>query len=218
MADTLVRFKPITTDDIFKGLDKSYSTSKIARGGPTVTEAGASEALTWHYVERTNEGNDWSSLTNDLKNLFHSFGLAREDENDWFQVFNVVDWFNAKRMIIATIPQSGCGSHIDGSTLRLHIPTGTGSYDFVTMYGSTFNGYPDPVTNQQMAMEYEDANYGGAFCYLFGATNPSGGYGSLPPVSYSGINVVEITHIQVILMEESIPMLASEIGVQAKQD
>jgi len=189
MADTIVRFKPITTDDMFKGVDKSYSPAKTAFGGPLYgASAGAgtpSEYITWNYVERVSEGNTWSSLTDDMVNLFHSFGISRADQETWFKMFNVKDWYNAKRMIIASIPQSGCGTHIDGSTVVLHIPTGVTADGFVSLYGSTFNGYPDPITGRQIAREYEDNGYGGAWCYLFGTTNNSTGKGNLPARSYA---------------------------------
>lgn len=188
MADTttLLRFKPITSDDLFKGVDKTYSISKVAYGGPYTgnTHGTPNEYLTWNYVERTNEGNPWSTSTDDMKNLFHSFGIARDDENDWFKVFDVVDWYNAKRMIIASIPQSGCGSYIDGTSVVLHVPTGATANDFISFYGSTYNGYPDPDTGRQIAMEYEDGNYGGAFCYLFGSTNNAVTYGNLPTTTF----------------------------------
>lgn len=183
MADTLLRFKPIITEDVYKGIDKTYSVARQAYGGPN-WDGIASEKITWHYVERTNEGNAWSSLTDDLKNLFHSFGISREDDDDWFKVFNVNDWWNAKRMIIATIPQSGCGSYIDGSTVRINVPIGTGATEYVALYGSNFNGYPDPVNGTQLAPEYADSVFGGAFCYLFGTTNGTLAQGNLPAVAF----------------------------------
>jgi hypothetical protein len=182
MADQLLRFKPITAEDVFKGIDKSYSSAKVAYGGPFSGAAGANEMLTWYYVDRGSS--NWSTNSDDLKNLFHSFGIAREDDDDWFKVFNVADWFNAKRMIVATIPQSGCGSYIDGSTVALRIPTGVTQDAFITLYGSTYNGYPDPITGRQMAKEYEDTIYGGAYCYLFGATNNTLNVGKLPVSAY----------------------------------
>jgi len=156
MADNIIKFKPITNEDVFKGLDKNYSALQTASGS----------SLTWYYVERDALASV-SELTDDMKNLFHSFGISREDEEDWFKVFNVEDWYNATRMIVATIPQSSCGSYIDGSTVRLNVPTGETTGDYTTFYGSTFEGYPDPITGKQIAYEYSNSQYGGAYCYLF---------------------------------------------------
>lgn len=175
--DELVRFKPIMVSDMFKGVDKSYSARKTAYG----TGSTDVEALTWYYVDR--DETTWSNLTDDLKNLFHSFGVSREDQEDWFRVFNVNDWYNAKRMLVATIPQSACSSYIDGSTVRLNVPTGLTSGQFTTFYGATFDGYPDPVTGKQISMDYEDGaiSYGGAYCYLFADTQ---GLHKLPTAAY----------------------------------
>ena len=97
MAEEIKIHKPLTADNVFKGRDKVYSTQTTWSG----------ESLVWYYVERT--GSTASPLTDSLKNLFQSFGLSREDTEDWFKVFNVNTWYNAKRMLVASIPQSGCG-------------------------------------------------------------------------------------------------------------
>ena len=181
MADIIKKFKPLTSDDIFKGASKTYSAVKYAYGDGQ--DAGATEALQWYFVERGAE--DWSTLTDDLKNLFHSFGISREDENDWFRAFNLVDYYNAKRMLIASIPQSGCASYIDGSTVKLNVPVGSGATEFVTFYGSSFKGYTDPSTNYDISVEYEDIVYGCASCYLFADTNNPLSSGSLPSNTYA---------------------------------
>lgn len=179
MIDVFERFKPITQDDMFKGIDKSYSVLKSAYG---LEDSGADQPLTWYLVDRTNE--NWSQTTvDDMKNLFHSFGISREDEEDWFKVFNISDWYNAKRMLIASIPQSGCGSYVDGSTLRINVPTGTTSGDYVTFYGSTFAGYIDPITGKELSLEHEELVYGGPSCYLFANTNS--GANDLPVGTYT---------------------------------
>jgi hypothetical protein len=179
--DPIRKFKNITVEDTYKGLDKSYASTKVAFGAGGSTE---DEALLWNYVERVDFTSSWADLSNDMINLFHSFGIAREDEEDWFRVFNIADQWNAQRMIIASIPQSGCGSYIDGSTVKLNVPYGTGATEYTTFYGSTFKSYPDPITGQQLALEYEDMNLGGASCMLFGNTNS--GTGDLPAGTFQG--------------------------------
>ena len=189
MADLLKRFKPITSDDMFKGIDKSHSSAVEAYGGLNTPDDGGDELLTWHFVDRTSITQ--SGLDDDLKNLFHSFGISRDDENDWLKVFNVKDWFNAKRMIIISLPQSGCSTYIDGATIRINVPTGvTNANQFVSFYGSTFHSFPDPLTGKQLALAYEDSVWaGGAMCYLWGKTNGTNTEGNLLPGTYpSGAN------------------------------
>lgn len=160
MADVLTKFKPLTSKDIFKGVDKTYSSSQTANG----------ESLRWYYVDRSSVASSTSSDT--MKNLFHSFGLSRQDYDVATKAMNLTDWYNAKRMVVASIPQSACSSYIDGSSVILRIPTGSTNGAFITLYGSTYNGYPDPMgSGKQLAKEYEDTSYGCAYCYLFGATN-----------------------------------------------
>lgn len=179
----ITRFKPLTTDDMFKGADKSFSNIKYAYGRE---QDGGDQSLKWFMVERGDAS--WSDVTvnGDLKNLFMSFGLSREDENDWFKMFNVFDWHNAKRMVVATIPQSGCGSYIDGSTVQINIPIGSDAGDYVTLYGSTFIGYPDPETGYDITIDQSRfVPGGGASCYLFPdyadiVSNARPSWGSLP--------------------------------------
>ena len=169
-------FKPLTGDDIFKGDSKTYSAFKIASGG---TANPGDTYLKWFMVERGNE--TWSTTTDRLKNLFHSFGISREDEEDWFKAFGTLtDYYNAKRMIIITMPESECGSYIDGSTLQINIPIDAGG-NYFKLYGSTFGGYP--YTNSQgvtymAANEFDNSVYGCASCYLFGKTTGTGSVGS----------------------------------------
>jgi len=179
MAENILKFKSITSDDVFKGVDKTYSTQTFASGS----------SLVWYYVDRSEETH--STLTDDMKNLFHSFGISREDEEDWFKVFNVADYYNAKRMVIAVIPQADVGSYIDGSTVRLNVPIGATSKAFTTFYGSTFAGYPDPITSKQISMDHHIGAQGGAYCYLFGDTDgtqplPSGTFATGIIHPYSG--------------------------------
>lgn len=164
MAD-IKRFKPLTTQDVFKGFDKSF--------GSVQTITGSS--IRWDFVSRS--GETYSTTADDMKNLFHSFGIAREDQDDWFKVFNVVDWFNAKSMVIASIPQSGVSSYIDGSTVKINVPIASGSAQYTTFYGSTYESYPDPITALQIAQDHADSSYGGAYCYLFANST---GTGALP--------------------------------------
>lgn len=171
-------FKPLTTEDQFKGNSKTYSAFKIAGGSPLTYEASTNNTyLEWFMVERTSTS--WSDATDDMKNLFHSFGIARQDEDDWFHAFGtLVDYYNAKRMIIASIPDSECGSYLDGSTLKLNVPVTT-SAQYVTLYGSTYGGYTyknSQGVTYRAAEEYDRTGgvYGGAYCYLFGNTVGAG--------------------------------------------
>jgi hypothetical protein len=177
------RFKSITTEDTFKGVDKSYSALKESYG---ITSEGGASSLQWYMVERGDSSWSDSTKNGDLKNLFMSFGIAREDEDEWFKVFNIVDLHNAKRMIIATIPQSECGSYVDGSTVRLRIPTGTGASAYDTFYGASYAGYPDPETGYDVSVDHlVSPTYGGAYTYLFPefsdiAAGAQPSWGSLP--------------------------------------
>lgn len=174
--------KPLTEDDMFKGMSKSYSSFTGASGTD----------LKWYMVERDTA--DWSSSSDDMKNLFKSFGISREDENDWFNALGMVDdWYNAKRMIIIAMDESKVQSFIDGSTLRVNIPTGLTSGDYVTFYGSNFNGaqYNDGTNKFIASSEYDDGVYGSATAYLYANTQgtnalPSGTYPSGWNIPYSG--------------------------------
>jgi len=176
MANPITVFKPLSSDDTFKGSTKTYSTFKTASGDTTNP---GDTYLSWYMVERGTA--DWSIATDELKNLFHSFGIARSDEEEWWKAFGTLtDYYNAKRMIIAVMPESECGSYIDGSTLRMAVPTDTAG-NFFYLYGSTFNG--SPYVNSQgvtyiAANEYDNSVYGCASCYLFGNTVGTGNVGS----------------------------------------
>ena len=181
MADIAV-FKQLTSQDSFKGISKTFSTAKTAYGVPS--DSG-DYPLQWFMVERGDSSWSDSSTAGNLKNWFMSFGLARQDENDWTTVFNVFDKYNAKRLLVASIPQSGCGSYIDGSTVRLRVPTGSGSSEYDTFYGSTYVGYPDPATGYEITVDHFEGTNGGAMCYLFPAydditANARPSWGSLP--------------------------------------
>ena len=114
------------------------------------------------------------------------FGISREDEQDWFKGLGMVDdWYNAKRMIIGCINESLVNSYIDGSTLKVNIPTATTAVDsFTTFYGSTFGGnYYNDGTNAYVATkEYDDSVYGSAYVYLFANTE---GTNALPTSTYT---------------------------------
>jgi hypothetical protein len=162
--------KPIT--NTFKGVNRSYSSFQTANG----------DSLRWYMVSRDTE--DWSGVDDDMKNLFKSFGLAREDQNDWFKALGMVqDYYNAKRMLIISMDESLVGSYIDGSTLRINIPTGTSSGEYVTFYGSTFIGENfDNATDEFIAAQQFDVSvYGSNYCYLFANTS---GTGALPVATY----------------------------------
>lgn len=166
MADILNRYKLITSNDMFKGLDKTYSQMTGATGSD----------ITWSMVSRTEE--NWSSWGDDLKNLFMSFGIAREGDSDWYEIFGNTDYYAATNMLIASIPKELCGSYIDGSTLKLNVPTGTTSGEYVTFYGSTFQGHVDQDSGYMVSEEYTNGVYGCASCYLFADTKS--GTGALP--------------------------------------
>lgn len=157
------KFKPLLASDQFKGLDTTFSNAQYAYGDGT--DSGADQALTWYLVERDTE--QWN--TDDLKQLFMSLGLAREndvDEDTLIEAFGAVDWYNGKTMLIASIPQSAVGSYVDGSTVELRVPTGTSSGDYVTFYGTNFQGKRDDATGYAVASPFVDSVYGGASCIL----------------------------------------------------
>jgi len=162
MADTIIKFKPLTENDVYKGMSRTFSTQKTAYGGPA---DGADQPLQWFMVDRGTA--DWSTGSTTLRNLFHSFGLTRADTGEWFKVVGASDWYNAKSMLIASIPQSGCGSYIDGSTVELRVPTGTGTTDYDTFYGASYAGYPDPVTNYIVTNDHDSSIFGSASIFLF---------------------------------------------------
>ncbi len=162
---TLKIEKPLTTDDVFKGETEQF--------GPIV-KVWAND-LTWFMISRDSEGpGSWSDDSDDMRNLFMSFGISREDDNDWFKAINgVTDYYNANRMLIGAINNVNFDSYIDGSTLRLNVPSGLGVNDYYTLYGSTFNGapYEDSTDSYIGANTYDVDAYGGAFCYLFANTD-----------------------------------------------
>lgn len=175
----LKRFKSLAaTQDQFKGLDRTFSQKKLAYG----YNEGADENLVWYYIER-----DPSSPLNttDLQNLLMSFGLARESDSlqeDLNRAFGFTDWYDASTILVAEIPQSGCGSYIDGSTLEINVPTGNSASDFVTFYGATFKGVRDNVTGRDISVPYEGPGvYSGVYCYLFPNTS---GPSSINPVTH----------------------------------
>lgn len=175
--------KPISSEDIFRGLSKSYSPFQSMSGSD----------ITWYMVSR---GDDtWSGSDDDLKNLFMSFGLAREDENDYFRALNgVADYYRAKNMVIAAIDESEVDSYIDGSTLEIRVPTGVTSTDYTTFYGSLFNGsvYNDGTRQFIQSNEFDVGVFGGSYVYLFPNTSgdhaaPANTYPSGWSMPYSGL-------------------------------
>ena len=168
--------KPLTTDDIFKGVVDTFSDF----------ETYDAEKLQWYMVTRNQIDGSWpawSDEADDMRNLFKSFGLAREDDNDWFKaIHGVTDYYNATTMMIGVIDQDLVGSYIDGSTLRLNVPMGTGSTDYVTFYGSQFVGAPFNDSNENFiaATKEERSVYGAPICALYpnsaaGGTTPWNG-------------------------------------------
>ena len=170
MADeTLKIYKPLTTDDVHKGYTETYTTLTRSQSN-----------LAWYLVDRSDDVL-WSGTSTDyMKNLFHSFGISREDDNDWFKALNgVTDYFNAKRMLIIDITTFNDGL-IDGNTLTVNVPTGTTLGDHVTFYGSNYVGspYKDQTDDYLAAAQYITGGYGGAVCYLFGKTAGTGALNS----------------------------------------
>ena len=156
------KYKTLTAADQFKGLSKTFSSQLNAYGHVE----GGTQDLTWYLVDRNTSL--WN--TDDMKNLFMSFGLARENDSDQDELdraFGFTDWYKGKQILVATIPQSGCASYIDGSTVVLRVPTGTSSGDYVEFFGSTFGGERDGGSGRDICMQYADSVYGGAYCYLF---------------------------------------------------
>jgi hypothetical protein len=158
------KYKLFDSGDIFKGFTKTTSAAKTAFGGTAASGAGATDTLTWYLVDRTIS--QWN--TDDLKNLFFSLGLARENSGaTWSISPDWIDLYRGERMLIATIPQTGCSSYIDGSTLQVRVPTGVNSSDFVTFYGSSYRGHIDTQTNYMLSESWDDSVYGSATIYLF---------------------------------------------------
>lgn len=180
---SIVRYKSLSTEDTFKGISKAYSAKQTAYGD---TGSGADQALTWYLIERSGTVTDksWTAVDDDMRNLFMSFGLSRSDINEYYRFVDSFDIYNGTRMLIATIPQSGCGSYIDGSTLRLNVPVGTGITDFTTFYGSSYAGYLDKTNGLHVSNEYDNGIYGCASIYLFADTSNPLSSGSLPSATY----------------------------------
>lgn len=157
------KYKSLSTQDQFKGLDRSFSAQKEAYGYGD----GADENLIWHYISKDND----TFNTTDLRNLFMSFGLARQNDSDQDELdraFGFVDWYKANSLMVAQIPQSACSSYIDGSTVKLRVPTGTSSGDYVTFYGATYKGIRDASSGRDVSVPFEGPSvYGGVYCYLF---------------------------------------------------
>ncbi len=165
----ITAFKPLSAGDIFKGESKTLSAFKSAYGN---SDSAADTSLTWYIVER--DTTSWSTAADDMKNLFMSFGLAREDQEDWYHALGTLtDYYNAKRIMIASIPQSECGSYIDGSTLKVNVPIGSGTTEYITLYGSSYQGYPYKNANgitYNAAQQADSSVYGCQACYLFANT------------------------------------------------
>ena len=158
------KFKVLQPSDQFKGLDRSYSPAAAAFGG--MHSVAADEQLTWYLVDRNSSA--WN--TDDLKNLFMSFGLAREndaDQDELDRAFGFTDWYKGSKMLVATIPQSACSSYIDGATLEIRVPTGTTANAYITFYGASYAGARDPISGKDVSNAYEDTVYGCASVYLF---------------------------------------------------
>lgn len=160
----IVKFKTLTDNDQFKGLDRSFSSAKYAYGD---VGEGGDEALTWYLIDRTTS--QWN--TDNLKHLFMSLGLAREndaDDDDLGKAFGFTDWYKGTRMLVGAFPASGVSSYIDGSTVVVRVPTGSSSGDYVEFFGSTFQGERDKATGKDISIGNAGPSvYGGAFCYLF---------------------------------------------------
>jgi len=167
MAETLRIDKALTNDDVYKGAIEKYGDFQTL---------GADD-LKWYMVEREATAGvwpAWSPESDDMRNLFMSFGISREDENDWFKAINgVTDYYNAKRMIIGVIDNANFDSYIDGSTLRLNLPIGGSDGAYYTFYGSTFSGnaFDDSNDAYVAAKPYDVSVYGGATCYLYANTS-----------------------------------------------
>lgn len=158
------KFKTLLATDQFKGLDRSYSSAKYAYGD---VGEGGDEALTWYLVDRSTS--EWN--TDDLKHLFMTLGIAREndaDQDNLGKAFGFTDWYNGNMMLLGIIPQSGVSSYIDGSTVEVRVPTGTSAGDFITFFGSTFQGKRDDASGYDVAIGNAGPGvYGSAYCYLF---------------------------------------------------
>jgi len=187
---SIVRYKSLSTEDTFKGISKAYSAKKSAYG-----DSGADQALTWYLIERSGTVTDknWTAADDDMRNLFMSFGLSRADVNEYYRFVDSFDIYNGKRMLIATIPQSGCGTYIDGSTLRLNVPIGTAVTEFTTFYGSSYAGYLDKTNGLHVSNEYDDGIYGCASIYLFADTSNPLLSGSLPTGTFTSGQIFPYT-------------------------
>jgi hypothetical protein len=164
MADQIIKMKTLLGTDQFKGLDRSYSSAKNAYGD---VGEGGDETLTWYLVDRATT--HWG--TDSLKHLFMTLGLAREndaDQSDLDRAFGFTDWYKGNVALIGQFPQSGVSSYIDGATVRVRVPTGTTSGDYVEFFGSTFQGHRDMGSGKDVCIGNAGPSvYGGAFCYLF---------------------------------------------------
>lgn len=160
--------KPLGQNDMYKGVTNTYSAQKYAYGDGS--EAGADCELRCYYVER--DADSWN--TQKLQNLFMSFGLSRTDTNEWFRSFQSFDWYNSKRMVIMTIPETECGSYIEGNTLTVNVPTGNTLNGYVTFYGASYAGFPDTVTGYELSAPKDESVYGGASIFLFPNTRGTG--------------------------------------------
>lgn len=162
---TIERFKKFAIEDIFVGPTTTRGTAKTTLATDYYTGQSSSWSLVWSLIDRT------SSLYNTdiLKNLYHSFGVAREDEELAIESSDGGDSIYAGKMAIAYIPQSECGSYIEGNTISVRVPTGTGASQYVTFFGSSWQGYADPVTGYEVSADFNSDSRiaGSAAVYLF---------------------------------------------------
>lgn len=162
---TIERFKNFETDDIYVGPTTTRATAKTTLATDYYTGQSSSWSLVWSLVDRSSPLYN----TDTLKNLYHSFGIAREDDDTWWKSFEIIDNINAGKMAIAYIPQSECGTYIEGSTIQIRVPTGTGTSEYVTFFGASWQGYADPVTGYEVSADYnpDSRQNGSAAVYLF---------------------------------------------------
>lgn len=151
------RFKNLGQSDMFKGLISSYS-NKLESYGFNV----GSQTLSWYFVDKSES----TYGTDDMDHLFYSFGISRLDSGSTLAGYDLVDVFNSDRMIVAAIPQSGCGTYIDGSTLELRVPIASGTNNYVTFYGASYNGYTDD-NGYLVSRQYDSDLFGSATVFLF---------------------------------------------------
>lgn len=172
-------YKNIENEDVFMG--------KTSELGSFTTISNTD--ITWYLVSRDAD----SYGTTDMKNLYHSFDLISNPTNQ--NVIQVSDLYGDPEggtMLVGVFDRTLIGgSYIDGSTVKVNIPTGSTASDYITYYGSAWNGELTRYNNRNYMLSNNKlsnkSQVGGNAIYLF-KDAPYTGYVNGEPNINAGVS------------------------------